>query len=358
MRYLWPSRRTLRALTVGVAAASVLAGAHAFAALGGGFGVRPAHFDPADPATRAYFKPTIPAGGSFTDQVIVTNSGDASVDLLVSAVDGLTGQTSGAVYANRDQHTVKAARWVTPQVARLVVAPHAETPVGFTVRVPAGAPPGDHLAGIAFQDAHPHGSGARFGVTEVIREVVGVLVRVPGAAQFHLNVDRVDFTHLAGAETGALRIRIGDDGARLGKAGLRVSLAGPGGYRRTVHARLDTILPGDTIRYPLPWPDTLKPGDYTVSIVASGGPTPVLFRARLHLGTTLNGPRPATLLKASPARFPWSILAATGLGGVLLGIIIVRLPRRSSQSRPVPSAGTTTHPADSPTAAPTREPAA
>src|SRR5438445_6781948 len=119
MRRMRTASRSLRALAVGIGVTGMLAGPAAGAAQPSGFSVRPAHFNPADPATRAYFKPVVRTGGAYSDQVIVTNDGDAPIKLLVSAVDGLTGVTSGAVYANRDQPHLKAARWVQVTVPTL-----------------------------------------------------------------------------------------------------------------------------------------------------------------------------------------------------------------------------------------------
>ena len=48
-------------------------------------------------------------GQTFSDEVIVTNTGDNPIELAVSGVDGVTAPTSGAVYGNRQ-----------------TVAPHAE----------------------------------------------------------------------------------------------------------------------------------------------------------------------------------------------------------------------------------------
>src|ERR1700749_1942775 len=81
---------------------AVVAPAAAHAAAGStNFSVRPGHFDPADPVQRAYFKHAAPPGQSFSDDVVVTNAASVPVTLRVYPVDGLTGQTSGAVYANR-----------------------------------------------------------------------------------------------------------------------------------------------------------------------------------------------------------------------------------------------------------------
>src|SRR5438105_1380757 len=179
-----PRRRRQRVVRVAVmlGIAGLLSPGARAAAQTGGIGLRPAHVDPADPATRAYFKPTVVAGGSFTDQVVVTNTGDAPIDLLVSGVDGRTAITSGAVYANRQDPVRGPGAWVVPSAATITLRPHSERPVGFTVRVPPTADPGDHVAGIAFENAHPTTSGGNFAVTQVVRAVMGVQVTVPGPA--------------------------------------------------------------------------------------------------------------------------------------------------------------------------------
>src|SRR5712692_1819378 len=82
-------------LAAAMAAASFCFVMAASAAQGGGIGLWPGNSEPADPATRAYFKPTVAPGGTFSDVVVVTNTSDAAIDLFVSGVDGLTAQTSG-----------------------------------------------------------------------------------------------------------------------------------------------------------------------------------------------------------------------------------------------------------------------
>src|SRR5947208_5368303 len=119
-----PATRRRRQRVIGLAATLAIAGllvpgASATAQTAGGIGLRPAHVDPADPATRAYFKRSVVAGASFTDQVVVTNTSDAAIDLLVSGVDGRTATTSGAVYANRQDPVDRAGAWVVPSAPNI-----------------------------------------------------------------------------------------------------------------------------------------------------------------------------------------------------------------------------------------------
>lgn len=317
-----------------LALATVVAGGimpcAASASASDGFSVRPAHSDPADAATRAYFKMMIGPGGSSVDQVLVGNAGNEPVRLIVSSVDGLTGETSGAVYANRQDPVAKAGAWVTPSVTTVTVAPHGETRVGFVARVPVGAAPGDHLAGIAFENAAPRAtSGDRFSVTQVLRAVVGVLIQVPGPSEFRPHAVTAGLAALPGVGSAAVMINLRNDGAKLGKPRVEVALDGPAAYHRTISRQLDTLLPGDSIEFPLPWPDTLHAGDYDLVATVTGGREPAVLHTHVHLGPTLPGPLVAKHRVARAQGVPvWLLLLATGLGGGMLGALIVRRPRR------------------------------
>jgi Bacterial protein of unknown function (DUF916) len=320
------------------------------ASAGFGIALRPAHADPGDQSTRAYFKPTVAPGGTFTDEVIVTNTGDTPLELAVSGVDGLTAATSGAVYGNRQDPVKKAGAWVSAAAATVTVAPHTELPVPFTVKVPRDAAAGDHLAGIAFEDVHPTSAGSNFAVTQVVRAVMGVQVVVPGPGAFGVHVDNATLQSLPGVSAASVLVTLGNSGARLGKPGLSVALSGPNGYQRTVSRTLDTILPGDTIAYPFAWPDVLRAGDYSITATATPGAanpgapggSPVVEGATVvrtvsaHLGTPLAGVPASGVIAPAPARhssggFPmWVVVvlvAAAGIGG---GLYVGRRGRGST----------------------------
>lgn len=316
------------------------------ASAGFGISLRPGHFDPNDPATKAYFKPTVKPGETFTDEVIVTNTGDTPIDLVVSVVDGLTAPTSGAVYGNRQDPITKAGAWVSAAKAIVTVGAKSELPVPFTVKVPKDARPGDHLAGIAFEDAAPTKAGSNFAVTQVIRSVMGVQVVVPGAGAFGVHVDDAALQSLPGVSAASVVVTLGNNGTRLGKPVLTVALTGPDGYQRTVERTLDTILPGDTIPYALAWPDVLKAGEYSITatatpgaIAGAPGAAPVVHTASSRLGTALAGiPSPGVITPAPSVRrsgrgYPlmWLlvvVVAAAGIGGGLY------LGRRSHRHHP------------------------
>ena len=316
-----------------------------------GLAVAPAHPDPANQATRSYFIHTASPGETFTDQVKVSNGGAAPLELLVSPVDGLTGATSGAVYANRQDALAKAGAWVTPTRSSLSVSSGSTTDLDFSVRVPADAQPGDHLAGIAFEDAHPSTNGTGLQVTTVVRAVIGILVKVPGPAAFDLRVSGAVIEPLTPTlNLATVKIRLEDVGLLLGRPSLTVRLTGPNGYQGVVaDRRLDTLLPGDPILYPLSWPDALAPGDYTIDVTGSGAGmiAPSSVSETVHLGTTLaptapipTPPPPAATPTAAPdAGFVIAprvmLIGAVGATALLLAMfaVMVRLARRLPERR-------------------------
>jgi hypothetical protein len=337
---------------VGFARAAALAGAAPGSSPA--FSVSPATFDPNDPLTRSYFRPIANPGTTLGEGVIVTNNGDTPLDLYVYPVDGLTGVTSGTVYANRADPRQKAGLWLTSGVTDLTVQPHARQLVLFTIAVPADATPGDHVAGIAFENAHPT-TGTGIAVTEIIREVLGVQVRVPGPGQFHLHLGGVSFLLPPAAPAASVVITLGDDGNRLGQPLLDVTLHGPNGFTDNLTRQLDTLLPGDTINYPIVWPHPLPAGAYTISVDEPGAvgvaltgtaqlasPTAGLPTTTVAPAGPSSSPSPATAAKTaskqSSSTPPWLIAALAAGGAVLAGLSftvvgLVRRTRRLARTR-------------------------
>jgi hypothetical protein len=312
----------------------------ASAASTGAYSVRPVEIDQNDPATRAYFKPALKPGASTTLHVEITNRDDTPLKLRVDAVDGVTGQTSGAVYANRQDPVRKAGAWVTPATHELELAARGIKQVSFTVVVPSGAEPGDHLAGIAFENEAVQSSGSGFSVKEIIREVVGIQIRVPGPASTHLSIGALALQSLPGTAFASVIVHLSNDGQLLCKPALTVALHGPNGSARTVTRQLDTILPGDSIPYPLAWPDALPKGTYSArASTTSCGPATSTADVPLALGAPLNGTQqttsPAHRTSGMPVMF-MGLALGVAVVGLLLGLLIGNRRRRGETIQPAP----------------------
>jgi hypothetical protein len=297
----------------------------------GSFSVRPAQSNPAEPVTRAYFKPLAKPGASFSQAVIVSNNGSSTVHLLVYAVDGLTGQTTGTVYGDRGDRVRKAGLWVRAGISQISVPAGREVSVPFTVRVPRRAKPGDHVAGIAFQDATQHTSSGSFRITEIFREVIGIQIRVPGRAFPRLALGGVQLRALPGTPLASVVVVLGNRGLKLCKPRLAVSLRGPHGYHGRVVRVLDTVLPGDTVDYPLPWPGRLRHGSYAASAIASCQGHRVARVATVQLGKSLGvvvaSPRAGSTRRGAVPAWVFVLVALAGLG---IGVVLthMRMARR------------------------------
>ncbi len=264
----------------------------------GGIGVAPGATNPSNPLTKAYFIPTIAPGGTYSSFVIVTNTAKAATQVSLYVVATTTGATSGAVYLGANSSKTGAAAWVSLTEATAVVPADGIIHVPFKIDVPKNASPGDHLVGIAIQPVPPatptpSPGSAPLGVTTITRSVMAILIQVPGKAAFTMSIAKAMIVPLPATHTASVLITLGDTGLLLGKPHLTVTLTGPDKYKKTVPSagckpatqfcgQLDTILPGTTIPYAFPWPTALKPGAYTISVVATSKQSSQVLRRTFH----------------------------------------------------------------------------
>lgn len=300
----------------------------------GGFSAVPGSFSASEPVTRSYFRPRIDSGGSVREEALLRNSSAHSLTLLVYPVEGLTGVTSGAVYSSRGVALHGPGRWVTPAVGRITLAPGQRRRVAFTARVPRGTPPGEHLAGIAFQNVRPSRSGGRFAITQIVRIVIGIEVIVPGPAASQLDLEGASLGALGGTSLPAVILRLRNSGRLLCTPTVSARLRGPeGALSAPVTRRLEAILPGDAIPYPLPWPTQLPAGSYRIGASAVGCGQPVRLQVAASLGEALGGGAFAPFATNSRSTFPWAALAAACGGAAALSLALLLLVRRRERRR-------------------------
>jgi Bacterial protein of unknown function (DUF916) len=330
------------ACVVAMAASTMPANAAAASPAGAILSVSPAHPDPLVASGNSYFVHGVAPGGTWTDEVAVVNTGDLAINAWVDPVDGITSARTGAVYSARTIVGPGAGTWVRPHVSSVTVPAHARTIVGFTVSVPVGAHPGDHLAGIAFESKHGSSSGSSVAITTVLRSVVAVQVRVPGPADFHLRVYSATVSAVSTTGTSGIALDMEDVGGLLGKPRLEIALDGPLGYHRFETLKLDTMLPGDRITDEILWPDALAAGDYRLTVTEDGSGrhgAPLVSTA--HLAAALHPSAPAQTSVVTQAvagnSFPaWVLFGgiAAGAGFTALPILIVASARRRRRSHP------------------------
>jgi Bacterial protein of unknown function (DUF916) len=289
-------------------------------------------------ASPNYFTLAVAPGATVHDAVIVINRSKAPVSLAVSPVDGLTGQTTGSVYGNRQDTVRKAGKWVTPELRALTLPAQSSRTIAFTVTVPATAVPGDHLAGIAVENTVPTESSNGFNIKQILRNVIGVRVIVPGRAAFSPKLTSLGIEQIGATGIASVSVGLGNSGRALAKPSLDVALRGPSGYSSTITRKLDTVLPGDTVTYPFAWPDILVKGSYDVTATLTGGGTSVTMNRTVVLGTTLAGvthPLPKTIVKTQKSGMPMWMLLVVGLAVLsILGFGANTVVRRRHRGPP------------------------
>jgi hypothetical protein len=231
--------------------------------------VAPAAPGGVDPVSNGFLVEAAAPGATVSGAVVVSNSTATATAASVYAADGITAVTTGVAFADDDQPPQSAGAWVTPAVTSVNLAPGSSQTVDFTVQVPAGATPGDHVAGIVVQQAATPGGGS-VSISQVVRGVVPIDVQVSGAAGEQAQLGTPTFGTLAGTTLPAVLVPIVDVGALMCRPTLTVTVASSTGASSAVTRQLDLLLPGDSITYPFAWPSPLPPGTLDVSAAVSG----------------------------------------------------------------------------------------
>jgi hypothetical protein len=145
--------------------------------------------DPSQPSKRAFMTYTLTPGTSASDSVSLWNYSDVQLTFHIYATDAFNNSDGEFSLLAGDQKAHDAGGWVTPAASSLTVDPHTRVDVPITVQVPAGASPGDHVAGIVA--SVPTSTTGPNGTRAIIDRRTGtrVYVRVPGKVTRALTVD-------------------------------------------------------------------------------------------------------------------------------------------------------------------------
>jgi hypothetical protein len=152
----------------------------------------------------------------------------------------------------------------------------------------------------------------------VFRVIVGVEIIGPGPASAAAHVSRLGIAALPGTRLASVVVGLGNAGGLLCKPTLTVTLRGARGAK-TVVRRLDTLLGGDTIPYPLAWPTSLRSGLYRATAAVTGCGHPARLTANVRNGTALSGASP---FPAVPVRM---VVKHTGPGPMIIAALAALL---------------------------------
>jgi hypothetical protein len=328
-------RRLAATLLVGLAAAQAAQAADAPHAV---FGLRAG----GNPKLGYFVYPLAP-GATRSGTVIVSNVGTKTGVVHLFATDATTGPTSGTVYRTSRKAT-GAGAWVRLARTHVTLAPGAHATVSFTVDVPADAPAGQWVAGVAAESPQTNATrttGRKSSVRIRVRSltIVAVQVNVPGAARQGFRIGSVQPGGSGGYQQ--VFVRFGDTGNVLSRPRGTVTVAKTdGSHRQLLRYTMDTFLPRTSIAYPLLLRTALPAGTYNADVVLrarplDGGPW-IVVRARRQFTISSKQVKQvfstAAPTKTAPAGGSSSTIlaAAGGAAGalVLVGGAVLFLRRR------------------------------
>lgn len=273
-----------------------------------GIAIAPAKGDAPDGRTRFNYR--IDPGQQVSDQVIVTNAGSKPLKVTLLATDAFNTEDGSYALLESNKKPTDAGSWVRFKQNKtkltLTLAPQKSKVVGFTVKVPANAQPGDHPAGII--------AAATFGEGQlaVERRIASRLyVRVAGDLQPALTASSFSGAYHSGWNPldGSVTID-----AVIANSG-NVALSGTVNVEartwfgtvvgKPVQTQLEEILPGNT---------------RTVSFELAGVPQvgyvqpQLLLRSAIAADAPDPGPLPVVQRDTFLLALPWTVLAAIVAG--------------------------------------------
>lgn len=273
---------------------------------------------------RENFRYTLDPGATLTDELVVTNHGDAPLGLDVYAADGYTTTSGQLDVLTRDTDSAEVGLWLEPGVERVRLDPGESIDVPFTLRVPDDATPGDYAGAILTSRTV---SAQEAGLDYEARSGVRVYLRVagdlaPGLSVVGRHVEYHQSPNPFGPGDATVTYTVRNDGNVRLAARQEVSVAGPFGWFRVTGEADDVpeLLPGES------WPVSVSvPGVVPAFRVDADA---VLVAELPEVAGATPGVAPVEA-RASGWAVPWLLLGLL----VLLVVAVVVLVRRHRTRR-------------------------
>jgi len=300
------------------------------------------------PGAGGYFQYSLVGGAGTSGQVVVTNLSKAPATYELYAAQATTAPTSGVAYGQPSSAGQGDAPWVHLAVTQVELAPGAHQAVAFTVTVPPGTHPGQHVTAVVAASPEvsqaPASSAAGSSVALVVtsRVIVAIVVTVPGAAAagVHVGRPRVEAQQHVRQE---VLIPMANTGDLLVKPHLTGTIApcnGAAGPQATIDRQLTTFVPHTAIAFPWYLSTALAAGCYRAALELSARtPNGVAVTSRFTGDVWINSAQVAITSPSATPRLPFTLPAplavadAAALGLAVLGFGYVVLRRRTREDR-------------------------
>jgi hypothetical protein len=245
----------------------------AWAAEGQSFTLAPSPDQPS--AKLGYFVLSLSSGQQSTQRVMVRNDTAKSIAVELAPIDTSTTPVGGVAYLLSGQSLKKTGTWLALSERRVQLAPGEVRQVDVTVTVPAGAQPGDYVAGVsamiplkkAAADSSSAGNKASVQVNLQTRRVIAVQVEVPGSAVPKLTISGVTAVPMPNGMD--LAVGIASPGGKFTKGTGTIDIPSTAFTREFP---IDLFVPGTSIAYPIEkWQTAPQAGTYPAHVVIRYG---------------------------------------------------------------------------------------
>ena len=286
------------------------------------FGLNPAPLP--DGRAVSYFNLAADRGQSATATVILSDLGHRTERLKLSRSLGVTAANGGIGYSGASGPCSGPSCWLAGVGRTMTLAPGTREKIQFTVRVPAGTPHRQYLAGITAElAAKPkatkvgqHGKATAKAI--IIKQVtVGVAVTVGNLSQMR---NRLEIPGVSGQAIGTmprLNVALRDTGQTF-SGGTGTASCTAAGKRHSFRVVTNTILPGDQAQIAV-----------NARSLQEGTTVPCVVRIHYGKGQTVRWSGMVSLPKAPAARIvhtgpgAYSVIPENGIPGWAIALIVV-----------------------------------
>jgi hypothetical protein len=290
--------------------------------------------EPSSPSSHpsGYFIISGTPGQAVKDSVVMRNLTEQTITVSLAAVDGATGLYGGITYGLPTDPVKNVGSWITLSQTTVTLKPLDMVQIPFTVNVPNDAPSGTNVgaitAWIPAADAGSTTTSEGFGAQIIIqtRRVLAVQVDLPGDTQPLLQITGLTPTPRSSGMN--LDIGIANTGHGLASGTGSIDIPSTGFHK---DFKLESVLPGTSLAYPIPWSDNpdAKTYDATVTISYNGktadwsgtfqiGETAVSELQNYQTSTTLGGQKASatlsrgTIIAIAVGAVAWLIVVGVG----------------------------------------------
>lgn len=303
--------------------------AYAHAAGGGpNFSLQPVYYDPEDPVSASYFVFNSHPATQVHNSVRVINIGSAPGTVSLYPVDAFTSDLSGTSFRPRSAPLRDVGAWTVLSRNTLTLAPGQSEVVPFHVAIPDHVRPGQHVGGIVaenmtVQDATP--GSLQIAVQQLT--IVAVMVNLPGPQTEELTV--MGIRNDDASQFQRLLIGLLNTGNMLLQPSGSLKIFDLNGkLLQDIPLKLDTVLPQDTINYPVYILHRALPlGEYRASLLLNYGHNHALIYATFFAIS----PPPSTggglsdLITVRPVQFLQQLALWQYVGGGLIFLLLVSI---------------------------------